>query len=122
MYLSTHIPIIYFCIHTATYSICQLIMSRPQGLKMCCDSRDIDGNTLLHHSASCGNGAVVRLILQCQKNIRETIGIELFKNLEGKTPAHLAAESNHDRYAKMLSLLVLDPLSFCIVLYVSCDE
>lgn len=89
---------------------------------MCCDSRDIDGNTLLHHSASCGNGAVVRLILQCQKNIRETIGIELFKNLEGKTPAHLAAESNHDRYAKMLSLLVLDPLSFCIVLYVSCDE
>lgn len=103
MYLSMHIPIIYFCIHTATYTICQLIMSRPQGLKMCCDSRDIKGNTLLHLSASCGNGAVVKLILQCQKNIQETqetIGIE------GKTPAHLAAECNHDRYAKKLSSLV----------------
>ena len=70
----------------------QLILSTPSGRSLCSESKDQEGNALLHIAASDGLTRVIELMLEWKHEIKCDV-----KNAEGKTPMHLAAENGHHK-------------------------
>ena len=68
----------------------QLILSTPSGRSLCSESKDQEGNALLHIAASDGITGVIALMLEWKHEIKCDV-----KNAQGKTPMHLAAENGH---------------------------
>ena len=70
----------------------QLILSTPSGRSLCSESKDQEGNALLHIAACHGLTGVIELMLEWKHEIKCDV-----KNAEGKTPMHLAAENGHHK-------------------------
>ena len=74
-----------------TTNITKLI-SKACGFLVCYASRDEDGNTPLHTSACCGNVEAVKVFLEWQDSSLDRKEVKYLRNVDDKTPAHLAAE------------------------------
>ena len=70
----------------------QLILSTPSGRSLCSESKDQEGNALLHIAACGGLTGVIKLMLEWKHEIKCDV-----KNAEGKTPMHLAVENGHHK-------------------------
>ena len=70
----------------------QLILSTLSGRRLCSESKDQEGNALLHIAAWDGITEVIELMLEKKHGIKCDV-----KNADGKTPMHLAAEKGHHK-------------------------
>ena len=70
----------------------QLILSTLSGRSLCSESKDHNGNAVLHIAARDGITGIIELLLEWKHEIKYDV-----RNAEGKTPMHLAAENGHHK-------------------------